>query len=239
MARMLEVTSMLLVFYIVTCFQMVVTQIWKFEYPLVVLIIYYSYCIFRNIRYYKSSSDPNSQFYQTLELQFDDLAQPIPLEIWSARRKRIIIRAITEDSFLIFSSFVLMIYASEIVKIPFYVIIIPLALAIWMKIFMQRWPKSPCESIVHLSYIFASISRVLILTFVLMQADEIIQWKWSEILWGYWVTFSFLIIITLFSVILFLNSVCTYFQDEVDYQAILGSFWCLYFMCGVSGWTFF
>ena len=86
----------------------------------------------------------------------------------------------------------------------------------------------------HICYLFYALIRLTTITFCLLKLEDSLSWSWSAILWPFWLSFSFMVIITLFCVILFLNSVFTYFQDEVEWQAIVGSLWCLLFSCGLS-----
>ncbi|CAI2363515.1 unnamed protein product [Moneuplotes crassus] len=237
MRRLIEIYSLLLIFLSALCVQCLITKMWKFQYPLFILIFYYCYCVFRNVQFYRSSEDPNSNFSQTLELQYDQQGNPFALEILSLRRKRMVIRCIIEELLLIFTCVLLLMHTSEIPRIPFYIICFPLLATITMRLLCQACPRSPCETVMHLCNVFMSSTRFLIAIFVLMKEDDIIKWQWSGILWAYWVSFAILCILALFAIIIFLNAIFTYFQDEVDYPAIIGAFWILFFIAGLPGST--
>ena len=153
-------------------------------------------------------------------------------------RRKILIRTIFEDWVLAFTWILIIFYATQVLPIPSYVWIIPLVISFLSKFLLQSWPKSPCEGSIHLLSIMGNICRIIILAFVLGKIENLINWAWGGILWGWWLTFTILVIITLFWCILFLNSVFSFFQDEVGYQAIAGSFWCVILFGGYTTTNF-
>jgi len=50
MSKLIEILIIFLLFQVAVCFQCVLTQVWEFQYPLIVLIMYYCWNIFKNIR---------------------------------------------------------------------------------------------------------------------------------------------------------------------------------------------
>ena len=138
-------------------------RIWKFQYPILVLMAYYIYSIYKNIKNYKASYEEESFIATTVEVQFDREDNEVSTTVTFKQLRRTLLRMIVEDAILSFTCIILLVYATQVVKIPFYVVILPMIIAFSTKFLMQRWPKTPCESMMHASLIFNSIFRIIVL----------------------------------------------------------------------------
>ena len=238
MKRMLEIQTVYLVFILALWIQCSITQLWKFQYPLLILICYYLFNIRRNIRDYKRSQKQGDPYLDTIERLRYRNNEEIDRNLLIRHRRKTLIRSIIEDANLIFASLLLMLYASRLFHFPSYVWVIPLAIAVASKFAWQKLLKSPFESSVHYLALWISIWRLIILTFVLLKLDGVVNWTWGIVLWGYWTLFVVMLIISLFWFILFLNSVYSVIHNETRYHSMIGSYWMFWFLGGFTSSTF-
>ena len=233
-SSVLEIQILYLVMLLFFWIQCAGTQFWRFEYPLLVLIFYYSFDIYKNFKNYKKTFIVGDPYLNSIERSKNSQGTEIEMHVLIRLRRKILKRNAFEDAILALTWVFIMFCSTELLPIPSYVWVAPLLIAILSKFLCQSWPKSPCEGGFHLISIFGSISRIFVLGFVFAKLDNLINWSWGGVLWGWWLTFTVLIITSLFWVILFLNSVFSYFQDEVGYQAVVGSFWLIFLFAGYA-----
>ena len=224
---------MAFIFLIVLCIQCWVTQIWRFQYPLLLLLIYYVLDCLGSIRNYRRTFKADDPYLETIEIFWNKEGEEIDKSIMIKQRRRALIRNALEDIILSIAWILLFIYSSQVLPIPSYVWIIPLVILLISKHWCQSCPRSPWEITSHVVSIFICISKIIIFSFVLFKIDGLIDWSYSEILWGYWILISILMLITLFSLILYANSIICYFERKITHQGTLGSLWVLILFGGL------
>ena len=204
--KTIEYQVIIFIFLLFWCLQCSITQIWRFQYPLLFLIGYYLNDIRRNIINYKRTQNNEDPYLQTIEISSTNQGIEIEMPILIKLRKRILIRTCIEDVVLILTWVFLIIYSLQALPLPSYAWVTPLVFAIIHKFSWRSWPRSQWEATVHILSIWNSINRILILGFLLIKIEGLIKWSIATALWSYWVSLVILVILSILSLILVGNS---------------------------------
>ena len=205
--------------------QWVVTQIWRFQYPLLTLVWYYWFNIYRNVQNYKKTFRQEDPYLNTIERTKDKNGVDIELRILIKRRRKVLIRTIFEDVLMIFTCIFLIVYWAQMIKVPSCMCAILLIIALLSKFICQKWPNNQWEVTFHIFSIWGSVGRILIFSFIWAKFDGLINWKWGAVLWAYWMLIVIVAILALFSLIIFLNSIISYSQSQYNIRWVFGMLW--------------
>ena len=238
MKKLIEYIILYFVFLMLLWLQWTVTKTWRIQYPLLVLIVYYCFDAFRNISNFKRTYLRGNQYLNSIERNRNRHGNEIEFDVLIRCRRRKLIRDTFKNMMLALTCILLIFSSSQVLPIPLYFWVVPLVIAFISNFVLQICSPSPLEITIHVLSILYLLSWATILAFILAKIDEFITWKWSAVLWAYWVTFAILVILSLVFLIIFLTSIKAFFEDLTEYQSLIGSLWLFIFFGGLTTSSF-
>ena len=223
--RLLEIKILCLWFLSVLWFQCIFFRELQFQLSSLVLFAYYICDMLAEMINYTNTFGENNEYLDTIERSRDSNNNEIEFNFLLQCRRRILIRTITEDSILAFVCFLIMFTSMQILPISSVVCILPLVIALASKFSYQVNSYSILETVLHFALIFTSIWRLIILSFILWKLDNLINWSWKNVLWGYWLWFAIVSIICLFIFVVFLQSMHSYCNRNISCHAVIGFYY--------------
>ena len=197
MKKLIEYIILYFVFLMLLWLQWTVTKTWRIQYPLLVLIVYYCFDAFRNISNFKRTYLRGNQYLNSIERNRNRHGNEIEFDVLIRCRRRKLIRDTFKNMMLALTCILLIFSSSQVLPIPLYFWVVPLVIAFISNFVLQICSPSPLEITIHVLSILYLLSWATILAFILAKIDEFITWKWSAVLWAYWVTFAILVILSL------------------------------------------
>lgn len=119
-----------------------------------------------------------------------------------------------------------------LINVPGWLLLVPPILSGLINLFLVKYEQTPCNATFQLTVKTVLVIRLLVGANIIIREEAELNWDWSTTFWPYWCSFTIQAVLVIATVVIFLNTLSSYFKNEAKMHDVLGSLWGLLMAAG-------